>query len=232
MDKRETLFRNRVRHLIQVGGPAGLPVRFLEYVMRKYGLQLDSRKKDFATDYDNNKLLLSHPLGARIGKAAFDGDLTEARAIGILYHEATHAYMDLKLEEADPEVKRLVNAAKQYYRGGSLVGGRRVTDPERVADEAICEYVHRRVYNWWIVRDLLEAGKNLRPDYRRMAVAPLRISYNMAGRQRAYGYEEFSENKTLKTKKPIMPSLARYADVHLLEGKIPLVFSAVPGFRP
>ena len=232
MDKRETLFRNRVRHLIQMGRTAGLPVRFLQYVMANYGLRLDSRTRGFATDEADNKLELSHQLGARLGKAAFDGELEEAKAVGILYHEATHAYMDLRLDAADAEVWGLMTNAKRYYSGGTLVGGKRIADPERVASEAIGEYVHRRVYNWWIVRDLLEAGKNLRRDYRRMAVAPLRISYNMAGRQRAYGYEEISENKTLKTTKPIMPALARYADVQLLEGKIPLVFSAVPGFRP
>src|SRR4051794_20797600 len=98
----------------------GLPVRFLREVVKGYALKTadddDDRVKPAL-----NRLYLSANTLSSVQKMAPTLPFGEAPGIQTIYHEATHAYFDLKQE--DPSVASLLADCTRYYEAGSLSNG-------------------------------------------------------------------------------------------------------------
>lgn len=224
-----------VKAFIPIARKAGLPVAMLSYVQQNY-LILTTPVGGSYVDPFRDQLRLGPTPRTLIPKTLADGSnwMSEADAIGELYHEATHAYMDLK--KTRPDVSQVIKKAKTYYKSGKLEGAVRLTDPERLAWEAAAMYAGHRVEVWWNALEALTFVRNgmaTSPDmytYLEGMTKKARTDYNKAMAQLAFGYQNIGD-KQVRTTTKIPAFLSRFCDDALLENKIPDNFNATVKLR-
>jgi hypothetical protein len=195
-------FTNRVINLIIFGKNNNVPTKFLGVVFLKYGVKFHDKNSGAQTDHENKTIELPRLLIDRLQTLAFDGNDDEARAIGLLYHEATHAYIRLKLEAGDREVTA-------------------ITDPDQVAHEAMAYYVHWRMLHWWQAKDFQPAIGMIRAvagkDSDMARYTGLAIeNYEIQMARRNFGHQNGGSHTT-----SLMPErMSKYCDREILENKI------------
>jgi hypothetical protein len=158
----------------------------------------------------------------------------EAPAVQTLYHESTHAWLDL--QEDTPKVVKLVEEGETYYKDAPLTGGQKADDPERVFQEAMASYVGHRAATYWsalesltLAEDMAKEPEKLEPKKRAMLLKIVREARARYGREmglRVFGYQNtpgwfnFSSDQ-VETTKVISSAMKNFCDRELLEGMIP-----------
>jgi hypothetical protein len=152
------------------------------------------------------------------------------REIGTIYHERTHAYLDIK--QNDPKVAEIIRNGTAYYKDAPMSDGSTSRDPARLFNEAVATYVQHRIVNWFDRFLLLESTFSATPKDRwASAIATIRGMYVHEAKKRLFGYEERFSNPELETTKPISDDLRNFCDHELLEDKIPDDFDSVPAYQ-
>lgn len=165
----------------------GLPVKMLSYVQQHYDLGTTTKPRGF-TDPSRNRFRLNEDKAADLKSAAIGGAVTDGKvtfhdeedAVNELYHEATHAYIDLKLDEAravphrfrrlidnGPQlaarrVEAVIAEAASYY-DVTMVKGRLtpiVGEGSDIAHEAAAMYIGRRASMYWRTVDALAFNRD------------------------------------------------------------------------
>jgi hypothetical protein len=180
-----------------------------------------------------------------------------AEGLDTVYHEATHAYFDLRQDANDRAFLALLASARRYYADApfAVLGqnrrvGSATTDEQirRAVSEAAGEYVGNQVFRFWSARSLLEILRSpllpngdRRPSQQAIEqVRRIRTDYedrwsSSGGTGQQFGYtmtdETFSPSPR-RLLKPIMPRLAYFLDNHLLEGRMAARFEQLTLFQP
>lgn len=156
----------------------------------------------------------------------------EGRGVETIYHEATHAWLDIKKDAA--EVKALREHGREYYKNAPLTAGR-ADDPERVFDEAVASYVGHRTSTYWqaleeltIISDTLATKPA--PDAQARIVKQaktVRAAYERLMGERVFGYQTpgWWSSEQIYTKKIVSSRIKTFADTQLLESKLPDQFA-------
>jgi hypothetical protein len=209
----------------------GLPVRFLEEVGRSYAIVVEKGDSDRVRTV-LNRLILSTETMDNVQNLSLDGGMKGSSGIGTIFHEATHAWLDLNSDR--PEVAGLTARGEEHYEGAPLQGGGVTSDPWRVFQEAAASYVGERAGRWWSTFQMLSslaAAQKLTPD--KLGLVQAKYDQEMA--ETVFGYS--AEGGFLGigashryTSRPSPLALRRFLDQTLLEGKIPAQFSQVAAF--
>lgn len=156
----------------------------------------------------------------------------EARGVQTIYHEATHAWLDVKQDDA--EVRVLRQEGREYYKDAPLSAGQ-ADDPERIFEEAIASYVGHRTSTYWqaleeltIIADTLAAKPAPDAQARILGQAKtVRATYERQMGERVFGYQTpgWWSSQQIYTKRLVSSSIKDFADVRLLENKLPDQFA-------
>jgi len=206
----------------------GLPVKFLRRVGRDYTIGIG----DDSTNTILNTIGFSQSTLESAEHLAPALPLGASTAVLIIYHEATHAYLDLV--ENDPKVKIFITAGETHYKGAPLTTGKATSSPGRVFQEAAADYVSRRAATWWSTFQNLSiyAAKGwLGPKQ----INSLRSQYDRAMAQRVFGYSQEGGflgigAHQIETTRPLSAQMKEFLDHELLEDKIHEHFDDEPGF--
>jgi len=207
----------------------GMPVKFLKMVASKYTFGTTSGIANTNVWLNNIDLSESELSTLRSGFRP-GGTLGESPTIGTLYHESTHAYLDLR--DGEMKFKAFISDGEKYYKGASLSNGKSASDPGRIFQEAAASYVGQRAATWYGTYDFIEsisegidektwAGKGDPAYYDRVEklVAKIPGDYDRSMRERVFGYQE-SWGDQVETTKPISAAIKGFCDLEILEGKI------------
>jgi hypothetical protein len=152
-------------------------------------------------------------------------------SVQTLYHEATHAYIELD----DYDQTQEFGEAMKYYNHVKLENGNIVLNTERAVTEAAAEYVGHRASTvwsaWWRMNFL---ANSLLPSVMigKMTVAraedlidisgqnSIPVTYNLAMQQRIFGYTDDSGEQSEIAATPIFDKLRDYCDRVILDHKI------------
>ncbi len=220
-----------VLRAIALADEYGMPVKFLRRVMSNYKLDI---QYDGTTDYTRpffDKMVLT---GSTVNGLAGSG----SGSIGTLYHESTHAYLEIVNAWNLSEFKDIFS----YYEKAKLRNGETVDDVKRVITEAAAEYVDNRASAVWEVWRSIALAKNglktLREFKGKLAegtysirerIADIPENYNKAMKEMVFGYQDF-DGQQIKVVNQIPQQLQRYCDGVILEGKIMNHFEAMTVF--
>jgi hypothetical protein len=224
---------SNIRFLISYGKTIGLPTKMLEKVyLNNYALAFHNRNSGARW---TGKRTIAFPRGIvkALDLVQIDGIHDEARAIGLLFHEGTHALIDDTLKTGDLEFHALHNRAKRHYTNAKFVDGSPV--PSAGLDSAVTEaaawYVHENVYVWWMAREIMEDLSRGGHVHQGSLVYPMPIHVlrdllfitNYA-RKANFGVSWAGANTDdfMRLAEPIHPGLKSYCDEVVLEGKIKL----------
>lgn len=250
----ETLsgMERRYRQFVLDAEPYGLPTRFLRYVSVHYSIEPSATKwhqgrlqgriagvpQGNSTDTSRNELFLTSVIidGVKsLNPRALGG---EAEAIDTIYHESTHAFMDLMAERGDPKWSTIIKKGEAYYRDAPLETGGTAWKgeyAERVFHEAAAMYVGARARVWWEVFEALTYAAIGQVPAKGLAkwLDLERGLYNKGMAERVFGYAEIGlgDTKQIRTTKKISDELRSFLDQELLEGKIADDFDQVTGFQ-
>lgn len=224
-----------VSHLIHTGEHRGLPVKLLrEIYLKKYAVRL--RKEGGGRTFHAERVIeFPEKIVDILGQTSVDGITKEAQSIGLLYHEGTHAFINLKLDEQDLHFKKTHNIAKNYYKGGTFDDGSSIPDQE--LDSAVTEsaawYVHIQILTWWVMKEIMQEisirppkkyRKNkhhthIKSDISSLTMQDLQTVKNLIKRG-FFGYSKAYDGTLKKIDMPICPELKIYCDQVIMEGKI------------
>jgi len=156
----------------------------------------------------------------------------EARGVQTIYHEATHAWLDVKKDTA--EVRVLRQQGLEYYKEAPLTAGR-ADDPERIFEEAIASYVGHRTAAYWqaleeltIISDTLTTKPTPDAQARILAHAKtVRATYERLMGERVFGYQTpgWWSSQQIYTKRIVSSQIKTFADTRLLENRLPDQFA-------
>ncbi len=150
------------------------------------------------------------------------------------YHEATHAWLDLKSDL--PEVQALRERGVANYHNAPVEHGA-TADPERLFEEAMGAYVGQRAVVYWTALAKLRSWSSSRIDMTiarsvkmmTRAVSEVPMQYDEGMRERVFGYQSppwyaGHSNDQNRTSQAITREMKSFADERLLENKIPDLF--------
>lgn len=156
----------------------------------------------------------------------------EAGGVQTIYHEATHAWFDVKKDAADVRVLR--EQGREYYKDAPLGQGR-ADDPDRIFDEAIASYVGHRTSIYWqaleeltIISDTLTTKPAPHAQARILVHAKsVRATYERQMGERVFGYQTpgWWSSKQLYTTRIVSSHIKTFADKRLLENRLPDQFA-------
>lgn len=241
MGKEEVyVFGNVIRQFITEASKYGMPTRFLDRVRKEYHFTSSSDSGKDETSRFWQEIALDRGMWASLQHPGFTG----FDAVDTLYHEATHAYIDLE----DYGETREFEEAREYYSLAKLADGNSILNKdqrERAVEEALAEYVGHRASTLWRAWSRLDylaevlrnvsAGKYEEDRGTELIVAnaakeqanPLSVpaEYNINMQERVFGYVE--EPRLFKSavavriaSKPIPDKLREHCDKVILEDKI------------
>ena len=216
---------------IRYAEKVGMPVRLLKFV-RDNGYAFRSTKGDISyTDPDSNTIYWNELVRDTIASATVgpdkNGELTyDNKGVNELYHEASHAYIEMRSGPRGGEsflgglfnddnyrekrlesqhVKSVMARAERHYKGAPLEGHiLPVLDEERAAYEAIAMYVgHRAGWMWQALDRLTFLDQRVPRDASLaqkalMKVSRLGIEYERAMMARTFGYDELGAGRFRK----------------------------------
>jgi hypothetical protein len=210
----------------------GMPVAFLKAVAKKYSFHATSKSSHVNTFWNTLNLKASD---ISTMKTAVPGGTTgEVSTIGTIYHESTHAYLDIR--ENEKKFEDFVTAGVRYYDGAKLKGGSVSSDPDRLFQEAAGCYVGYRASQWYSVCENIELWREAihertwegrgNPAFYDLAAATVRnfpVSYDVAMRERVFGYEGDAQYFTIQ---PVSARIKAFCDHEILEDKISDTFES------
>jgi hypothetical protein len=217
-----------------------LPTAFLTRLLNEYDFDFESGQGLDGVNYGwwHHELVLYETTWKGLTRPDF-ADLT---SVLNLYHEGTHAYIDLvKYDESREFVQ-----AKWHYEGAKLKNGDIISsdDTERAVQEAAAMYVGNRASTVWTAWSrlrwmekyvkLVSAGQ--------MAVAraieliqnasqsTVFEEYSASMSKQVFGYVMVDDKQVAISDKPIYYKLSDWCDRVVLENKIPDQLIQVQGF--
>jgi len=220
-------------NIIEALASGGLPTRFLkaisaplegltvrtgdsnEYTPRTRTIELSSARQR------GLQSVLENEGGMRPGPA------WSTSSVASLYHESTHAYLDIYKNVAS--VQAFTKAGIAYYTGARLADGQTVSDPERVFQEAAASYVGERASEYFKARQTLSVaeakfeGGDVTGARRLVGLA--RSQFNEASQDKNFGYQDVWDWSTRgyeqdAVTKPVSKELTNFLDATVLEGRI------------
>jgi len=207
----------------------GMPTGFLQEVGADYTVVLGDQ--DTVLHRINTLVLRRETLDA-VDELSPDLPFGELSTVYTLYHEATHAWLDLHADESP--VAGLISDGEEHYADAPLVDGRTTSDEHRLFQEAAGDYVGSRMAHWWgALADLsIAASTGMLTAARLAAIA---ADYEAAQSETVFGYSPEGGllgigTKQVDTQRPTPASLREFLDCVLLESKVPSSFAAVPAF--
>ncbi len=209
-----------------------LPVKFLKYLLHSSYSYSSAGASSFVLPTFNHMVLEKNVIEG-VTPLSLAAPLGEMTAIQTIYHEATHAWLDL--QEDNPEVAALMKDGIKHYKGAPLMrGAKKADDPERIFHEAMGSYVGHRPSRYWGTLESLTfvdslCTKGPPPDKRAFLLKMTkraRSDYESAMADRVFGYQNgpgmfsvFREQND--TTRMITDKMKEFCDRVLLEGKIP-----------
>ena len=211
----------------------GLPVGLLKRVGNSsYAFDTGS---DEEANVAFNTITLSEDTLTEVRDLSPTSKKSSMHGIHVIYHESTHAYLDLLSDE--PKFKQFIKAGEQHYKEAPLKEGGKTTDPSRVFQEAAAGYVADHVSFWWQAYSLLAwhiAHRNLT----RKNIEKIKQDYNKAMAEKVHGYSSEGGHvwgliggTQKETARPLSPEMIVFLNHELLEDKIPDQFDSVESFR-
>ncbi len=203
----------------------GMPVTFLRAVGKGYTFQGTATAGPFADEAANvflNTITLRSDTYDALADLDIEKPFGEATALQTVYHESTHAYLDLM--ENDPKFAAFIKEGVSYYTGAPLKGGGVSRTPDRLFQEAVASYVGNRVASWWLAFEVLTSlasaprtDQGVRERLKRRALKS-QTDYDKAMADRDFGYEEKSWHSSdqIETAKPISEHLRTFLDHELI----------------
>lgn len=209
----------------------GMPVRLLNKVWDDWSYSIvfkRGRGLDHVSEFWNDLVLYEPTIK---GLEQNGSQWADAVSVQTLYHEATHAVMDID----DVDENGLFKSAAFEFKRARLTNGQIVDDPDRVTHEAAGSYVgHRAATAWqifpkmelWLaVLDKIELKQFTATRGREilaMTTGGLTIPefYERQMQERVFGYQEVGSSQVSVATQPIPTLLKAYCDGDLLENKI------------
>lgn len=220
----------------------GMPVDFLRTVARDYDIDETARDGAYVSPvFDTLYLEASEwrSLGRHL--ALGDGG-NEWAAVQTLYHESTHAWLDLKRDEA--AVAALRAHGEAHYADAPMRGGDTASDPARLFQEGMAMYVAGQALAYYRALDRIATMSalidrlawegSLRPTdpFVDTVVAEIRLDYNAEVAEPVHAYQDRPwyrfDGSQWHTTRPLSERMRRFARETLLEGAIPRVFGQDP----
>ncbi len=224
----------KIPPIINLAEKYNLPVEYLRYVVANYGrfYTLEKSEGTSYTDTIFDEIHLEPGLVESLNNLDPSDFMPESDSLQTLYHEMTHAYIDLR--ENEWATKELIASAETYYEGAKLQNGEEVGRTYQVVQEAAGAYVGHRVATYWNALqglhwlrnnyskgiDPLKYGKNSNGS-----LAEIEKTYNAEMSRIVYGYEQGLFSGQIPVKKPIFHRLKYFCDTVILENKIKAEFS-------
>jgi hypothetical protein len=227
-------------NFIATAATLGMPVTILHKVKKDYSIVF---KRGSGTDHVKpfwNDLVLYEDTVQGLRQPG--SQWASSVSVQTLYHEATHAVIDID----DVDENGLFKEAMFLYKKAKLTNGRTVDDPERVAQEAAGCYVgHRAATAWQIfpkidlwnaVLDKLET-KELKVERARELLSmttngtSIPEFYERNMQERVFGYQDVGSSQVSVANYPIPHLLKVYCD-SVLENKISDTFAQMWQFEP
>lgn len=221
-----------VMHLINIGNNIGLPIKLLKEVyLGNYAVLQDKNSDGGSTDSVNKIITLPLGIAEILGKTAIDGITKEAKAIGLLYHEATHAFIDNKLEASDATLHLAHGYAEKYYRNGTFEDGTKIPleEMDSAVTEAAAWYVHVQILTWWLMREIMREisikspespnHTHIKASIPNATMQDLRLVRDLINRKN-FGLSRAGGDTYKKINMPICPELKVYCDQIIMERKI------------
>jgi hypothetical protein len=205
----------------------GMPVNFLKAVGKSYRFGVRMFGGSSQTDtYLNMIDLSSASVYDQLVGMKYGPPRGVASALLTAYHEGSHAYLDIKENEAS--FKTFIADGKAYYKDAPLDDGTASKNPERLLTEVVATYVSERAVAWWAAFDSLasltaeaEAGKGTQAGRLKLA-NKARDNYNAITKQDKYVYGyDMSGGKQAETTRPMTGPMRAFLDKEFLEDKIP-----------
>lgn len=238
----------RYRQFVLDAEQYGLPTRFLQYLLSaNYNFKLTHAKgrSDNQVNLDSNQLVLTSIVMDNVKSLNPRAIGPESESIDTIYHESTHAFMDLVSEHGDSKWRTISKNGEVYYSRAPLKDGMKALSAERLFNEAAAMYVGWRASHWWeryesLTYMALKIDKGETPYQEIPKILDFqRTLYNKHMAERIFGYVEqpalakgeIFGSSQIETTKKISDELKNFLDQELLEGKIPDDFDQVPGFR-
>ena len=212
---------------IDAAGNLGMPVNVLRRVRSDYTIKFKRGDGDDHTSPFWNDLVLYETTVNGLQQPG--GRWADSTSVQTLYHEATHAIIDID----DVDDNGLFKSAVFEFDRAKLKNGNRVDDPDRVAQEAAGCYVGHRAASAWQIFQKIEFWMTILYKYetRQMAADRARelLSMTTTGvsipeyyerlmRERIFGYQEVGSSQ-VSVNYP-MPNLLRVYCDSVLENKI------------
>lgn len=236
-DKYRTIMNNVESHK--------LPTEFMKKVYENYSFFSLSQENDYINPYLNYMNLTQDTLDDALkgsGEEVPRKPINGAPGIGTIYHESTHAYLDLM--EDDPEFENFIERGEAYYKDAPLRDGTFADDPERVFQEAAASYVGTRVSNWWSAYEMLsilakkKKSRNISDkeiDICSRSIDRIIENYNGTASD-SYGYQEKGDflgygSHQVETDRKMSPDMIDFLEEKFLEDGIPRDFEDEVIFR-
>jgi hypothetical protein len=218
-----------IRSFISQAQQYAMPTKFLTRLVNEYDFDFES-----GTGTDHVSYGLHHELVLYESTSkGLTRDFADWGSVLNLYHEGTHAYIDL----TDYDDTREFGEAMKYYEYAKLKNGDRLMtedDTEHAVQEAAAMYVGNRASTlwrtWWRVKFLDQLVKNLSEGKMTVARAievwgntgksTIANDYWAAMTDQVFGYVERDGNQVAIADKPIFYKLADYCDKTILENSI------------
>jgi hypothetical protein len=137
-------------------------------------------------------------------------NLRDGAAVATVGEELTHAVWDVL--DVVPKYSEVKSRAIEHYAGRRLKDGSKVTDPERVADEAVAGYVGARLAAYTRLLRLLE----VEPDPGRQRELIEKFDSNPEATQN-HGYQD-DDGVQKRVEGPLPDFLRKFADDEILKG--------------
>jgi hypothetical protein len=222
-----------VRYFITQAQQYSMPTAFLTRLVNEYKFDFETGSGTDHVSYVpwHHELVLYE----NTWKGLTRPDFADAGSVLNLYHEGTHAYIDL----TDYDESQEFGEAMKYYEWARLKNGTPgyvVADleTERVVQEAAAMYVGNRASTvwrtWWRVKFLDQLVKNLSDGKMTVAKAieiwqstgtsTIANVYWAAMTDQVFGYVERDGAQFEVADKPIFNKLADFCDRTILENKI------------
>jgi hypothetical protein len=217
----------------------GMPVRFLKQVVREYDFGIDQDAGSDVTNTTLNGMTLS--TSTIMGLQHHSTSMADEVAVNTLYHESTHAYVDL----VDADETSMWADSVQEYEGAKLKNGKIVDDPDRVIQEAAAEYVGWRASSVWSVLRMMSLQNTMLDKFEARQITAGQLQrlldltqargtipeqYNQLMLQRVFGYQMWSGNQSSIADRPIPYRLKRWCD-SILDFKIVDRFEQMDALR-
>jgi hypothetical protein len=219
-----------VDHVVNQLQTLGLPVQMLRDV-RRSGYEISGGASEDHVSPWFNKLSLRDETWEQLRTFDLGSDIFVIGSVGTLYHEATHAWMDLNSRRAD--VTALRELSRIYYSDSPLVDFRDkqvgyADDPNRIFEEAAAAYVDHRMEVWlrtFKVLEILARDPEVRTEFIADQLAKIQADYDSQMADHVFGYE--MEGGILgfggmqaATTLPIRDDLRQFLNIELLERRI------------